>query len=73
MKNLSVEDYNDLETKFIWKKPVNLIRDFYPNNFLKMNIQSQIHDKSELWKFVDTMHENSYEYNLELLGGMSNE
>ena len=33
MKNLSVEDYNDLETKFIWKKPVNLIRDFYPNNF----------------------------------------
>ena len=42
-------------------------------NFLKMNIQSRIESKSELWKFIDTMHENSYEYNLELLGGLSNE
>tara|TARA_X000000368_G_C22971724_1_gene685766 strand:- start:19 stop:1149 length:1131 start_codon:yes stop_codon:yes gene_type:complete len=73
MSNLSVEAYNNLEKEFLQKNPVNLIRDFYPNNFLKMNIQSRIESKSELWKFIDTMHENSYEYNLELLGGLSNE
>jgi len=72
MSDLSVAEYNRAEADAICELPNRIVEAFQPVVFQQLGYPSRVSRESELWKYIDVMHEGRFEADFSnLLEGIS--
>ncbi|MDB4805118.1 class I SAM-dependent methyltransferase [bacterium] len=69
MNSLKVKDYNQAEQECMAMLPVRVIQAFQPITFREIGYPVHIRRESELFKYVDVMHEQRFENDFQNLFG----
>lgn len=68
-----VTDYDSAERRALAHLPNRAIQAFGAVTFASVGYPFRVHDRAELWRYIDVMHEGRFERNLALLKKVSNE